>query len=93
MSKKRESTTVGKIPDDIWNHQKWFIGKLQLPLGGGNDLALIYDETRKWEIFIPVEWCKDLKLRKGQVKAYFWMWYDENHAINVESEVKDEQYW
>lgn len=90
------ATTVGIIPDDIWKHGKWFVGKLQMPLTSSekNPPALIYDETRKWSLYIPINWIKDIHMGK-ELKKYFWMWFDKNHGINIEegTPVEDIQYW
>ena len=91
------ATTVGKIPDALWLHQKWFIGKIQIPLmtSEQNPPALIYDETRKWSLYVPIEWVKTLKKLQKEKKAYYWMWFDKNHAIQVEegTAVEETPYW
>lgn len=96
MDTSKGAITVGKIPDDLWKG-KWFIGKLQIPMGSSevNPPALIYDATRKWSLYIPLEWTKNITLKRNEKKHYFWMWFDKNHAINIEvgTLVKEEQYW
>ncbi|MGH7204545.1 MAG: hypothetical protein ACREHC_08970 [Candidatus Levyibacteriota bacterium] len=97
MNTDNGAVTVGTIPEEIWNHRKWFIGKLQLPVlnSGKQSPALIYDETRKWSLYIPFEWTKSLKLKEGELKKFYWMWFDKNHAITIEkgTPVEKEPYW
>lgn len=89
-----EADTFGEIPNDIWDHQKWFVGKVQIPLGGNMEKALIYDKTHDWEMYIPMSWMKNVPM-KGKAKQYFWMWFNEEHALNMEvgTPVEEEPFW
>lgn len=90
------ATTVGKIPTEIWDHQKWFIGKLQWPLFDLDKKppALIYDRSRNWSLYVPTAWIAMIKMPVG-AKGYYWMWFDERHVIHIEqgTKVTGANYW
>lgn len=91
-----EPQLFGKIPNSIWNQQEWFIGKLQIPLSSNEQFpqALIYPEGKRWQLFVPMEWIKSVKIGR-KPKLYLWMWFDKNHALNIEqgTKVSQEQDW
>lgn len=63
--------------------------KIQMPLAGRRDMALVYDKSRTWQLFVPVEDVEE-KMR-GEDKRYF-----SAHIKNKELVIDDdaiEQTW
>lgn len=86
-------SVYGVIPTDVWNG-KQVILKVQVPLGGDMGSALVYDKTKSWKFFIPMDELEESGLNMGdKPKKYFLAHFDKDHTINFDKEVKEQQTW
>lgn len=70
------------------------IVKVQIPLSSSESepMALVYDQSRKYEIFMPVT--EELKKEmSGSPKRYFYAYYDKNEKNTVLVRPAPSQSW